>query len=383
MNNFKFNNPWLLFLIIPLVVLIVVGFFMMKKEKRYTKKNIISFSLHLVIAVLISVAFADPSYLTVDKETDVFILVDASASEKTSTDRIDKAIKEVRAAALETPNTKVGVIPFAKEAKTLVELGGSFNSINAFMLSQSGVFVSAKEFIDDLAPRQIYALAICGVSTISSTIIGAYLQMVEPKYVVTATVMNMLMGLLVINIVFPRDVESEGEIDMSFIENRPAGNILQVIGDYATTGFNTVVAIGISLMAFLALIQLLNMICSGLFHIDFQHILGYVFYPVAWIMGAGKDSLEVGNLIATKLVSNEFVAISGMAKMHLSEHAKAITSVALLSFANLSSIGIVGGAISGVSTKQSDVFYKKGFKVLFAAFISSLLIGSIVGLFVA
>ena len=130
MNNFKFNNPWLLFLIIPLVVLIVVGFFMMKKEKRYTKKNIISFSLHLVIAVLISVAFADPSYLTVDKETDVFILVDASASEKTSTDRIDKAIKEVRAAALETPNTKVGVIPFAKEAKTLVELGGSFNSIN-------------------------------------------------------------------------------------------------------------------------------------------------------------------------------------------------------------------------------------------------------------
>ena len=259
----------------------------------------------------------------------------------------------------------------------------SFNSINAFMLSQSGVFVSAKEFIDDLAPRQIYALAICGVSTISSTIIGAYLQMVEPKYVVTATVMNMLMGLLVINIVFPRDVESEGEVDMSFIENRPAGNILQVIGDYATTGFNTVVAIGISLMAFLALIQLLNMICSGLFHIDFQHILGYVFYPVAWIMGAGKDSLEVGNLIATKLVSNEFVAISGMAKMHLSEHAKAITSVALLSFANLSSIGIVGGAISGVSTKQSDVYYKKGFKVLFAAFISSLLIGSIVGLFVA
>ena len=130
MNNFKFNNPWLLFLIIPLVVLIVVGFFMMKKEKRYTKKNIISFSLHLVIAVLISVAFADPSYLTVDKETDVFILVDASASEKTSTDRIDKAIKDVRGAALETPNTKVGVIPFAKEAKTLVELGGSFNSIN-------------------------------------------------------------------------------------------------------------------------------------------------------------------------------------------------------------------------------------------------------------
>ena len=130
MNNFKFNNPWLLFLIIPLVILIIVGFFMMKKEKRYTKKNIISFSLHLVIAVLISVAFADPSYLTIDKETELYILVDASASEKTSLDRLDKAVKDVTSAALVTPNTKVGVIPFAKEAKTLVELGGSFNSLN-------------------------------------------------------------------------------------------------------------------------------------------------------------------------------------------------------------------------------------------------------------
>lgn len=258
----------------------------------------------------------------------------------------------------------------------------SFNSINAFMLSQSGVFVSAKEFINNLNPRQIYALAVCGVSTISSTIIGAYLQMVDPKYVVTATIMNIFMGLFVINIVFPRNTEDEAEVDMSFIDNKPNGNILQVIGDYATTGFNTVIAIAISLMAFLALIQLLNMICSGLFGINFQEILGYVFYPIAWIMGCGNESLEVGNLIATKLVSNEFVAIDTMTKMKLSQHAQAIASVAMLSFANLSSIGIVGGAISGVSEKQSDVYYKKGFKVLFTAFISSLIIGSIVGIFV-
>ena len=131
MSNFKFNNPWLLFLIIPLVGLIVLGFFLMKKEKRYTKKNIISFSLHIVIAVLISFAFADPQYLIIDKTTDVYVLVDASASEKTSIDRIDETIKKVRDEALKTPNTRVGVIGFAKEAKTLTELGGSFDSIDA------------------------------------------------------------------------------------------------------------------------------------------------------------------------------------------------------------------------------------------------------------
>ena len=130
MNNFKFNNPWLLFLLIPLVALTIVGFFLMKKEKRYSKKNIISFSLHLVMAVLISFAFADPQYLAIDKETDVYVLVDASASEKTSVDRLDQTIKDIRDEALKTPNTKVGVIPFAKEAKTLVELGGNFDTLN-------------------------------------------------------------------------------------------------------------------------------------------------------------------------------------------------------------------------------------------------------------
>ena len=104
MNNFKFNNPWLLFLIIPLVAITIVGFFMMKKEKRYTKKNIISFALHLVISVLISVAFADPCYLDISKETDVYVLVDASASEKSSVERIDKAIKNTITEAMKTPS---------------------------------------------------------------------------------------------------------------------------------------------------------------------------------------------------------------------------------------------------------------------------------------
>lgn len=130
MSNFKFNNPWLLFLIIPLVALIVIGFFIMKKEKRYSKKNIISLALHLVIAVLVSISFADPRYLSIDKETEVYLLVDASASEKPSTDKIDETIKKVSKKVLKTPNTKVGVIPFAKKATTLVELGGKFNSIN-------------------------------------------------------------------------------------------------------------------------------------------------------------------------------------------------------------------------------------------------------------
>ena len=282
---------------------------------------------------------------------------------------------------------KFGILQFVSNiiGKVVSKISGeddliSFNAINAFMLSQSGVFVSAKEYIESLTPRQIYSLAICGMSTISSTIIGVYLQMLPPKFVVTGTIMNILMGLFVINIVFPEHDKDENEMNLNFIHNRPQGNILQVISEYATIGFQTVIGISISLMAFLALIKLLNMTCDLFLPWNFQEMLGYVFSPIAWIMGCGKDSVEVGNLIATKLVANEFVSIMNMKNMHLSAHTQTITAVTMMSFANLSSIGNVGGAIYAVSQKQSNIFYKKGLKVLFTAFISSLIIGAIVGI---
>lgn len=258
----------------------------------------------------------------------------------------------------------------------------SFEAPNAFILSQSGIFVSAKEFIDNLTERQILAMGLIGNAQISSTILGAYLGMLSPKYVITGTLLNLFVGLFAVNIVFPekKTLEVDNEIDMSFMMKKPEGNIFNVISNYATTGFNTVIAIAVSLMAFLGLIALLNQTFNGAFGISFEQVLGYVFSPVAWLMGAGSDSMQVGQLMATKFVSNEFVGIMNLQQMHLSAKATAIASVGLLSFANLSCIGIIGSAISAVSNKQSKVFFKKGLKVIVVSFICSLITGTITGL---
>lgn len=258
----------------------------------------------------------------------------------------------------------------------------SFEAPNAFILSQSGIFVSAKEFINNLSERQILAMGLIGNAQISTTILGAYLGMLTPKYVITGVLLNLFVGLFAVNIVFPenKSLVKENEIDMSFMMNKPKGNIFNVISDYATTGFNTVIAIGVSLMAFLGLIALLNQTFNGIFGISFEHVLGYVFSPIAWLMGSGADSIQVGQLMATKFVSNEFVGITNLLGMHLSTKATAIASVGLLSFANLSCIGIIGGAISAVSDRQSKVFYKKGLKVITVSFICSLITGTITGL---
>lgn len=260
----------------------------------------------------------------------------------------------------------------------------SFEAPNAFILSQSGIFVSAKEFINNLTERQILAMGLIGNSQISSTILGAYLGMLTPKYVITGTLLNLLVGLFAVNIVFPdnKSLEKENEIDMSFMMKKPEGNIFNVISNYATTGFHTVIAIAVSLMAFLGLIALLNQTFNGIFGTSFEQILGYVFSPIAWLMGSGSDSVQVGQLMATKFMSNEFVGIMNLQQMHLSSKATAIASVGLLSFANLSCIGIIGSAISAVSDKQSKVFFKKGLKVILVSFICSLITGTITGLMV-
>lgn len=131
MNNFKFGNPWLLFLFLPLLLVILIGFFLMKKEKRYTRKNIISLSLHVVVAILVSLAFANPQFLKVGVETEVYILVDGSASERTSQDRLESAVEATIKEAKEIPNTKVGVIAFGKNTMTLAKPGQSFDGLDS------------------------------------------------------------------------------------------------------------------------------------------------------------------------------------------------------------------------------------------------------------
>ncbi len=114
---------------IPLVAGVIVGFFMMKKEKRYNKRNIISLVLHLLLCVSLSFAFANPQILVTNSNTDVYILADASASSKESQTKIDKAINKAKEEAEKVPGTKVGVIAFGRNAVVLSKPGERFNSI--------------------------------------------------------------------------------------------------------------------------------------------------------------------------------------------------------------------------------------------------------------
>ncbi|WP_276552516.1 nucleoside transporter C-terminal domain-containing protein, partial [Xenorhabdus indica] len=229
--------------------------------------------------------------------------------------------------------------------------------------------------------RRMYTMAATAMSTVSMSIVGAYMTMLDAKYVVAALILNMFSTFIVLSLINPYSVESEGDIHMNNLHE--GQSFFEMLGEYILAGFKVALIVAAMLIGFIALIAGINAVFDMAFGISFQECLGYVFYPFAWIIGIPSDeALKVGSIMATKLVSNEFVAMQSLQEIagQLSERSKGILSVFLVSFANFSSIGIVAGAIKGLNEKQGNTVARFGLKLLFGSTLVSFLSAAITGL---
>ena len=164
-----------------------------------------------------------------------------------------------------------------------------------------------------------------------------------------------------------------------------------MLGEYILDGFKVAVIVGAMLIGYIAIIALLNGLVSGAFSLlsgaikwDFQTLIGFVFAPLAFLAGVPwEDAVKSGSVMATKLLSNEFVAMQSLGNLKdISEHAKGVTSVFLVSFANFSSIGIISGAIKSLNSEKGDVVARFGLKLLFGATLVSFISAAIAGFFI-
>ncbi|MBD2809930.1 NupC/NupG family nucleoside CNT transporter [Xenorhabdus sp. Vera] len=257
----------------------------------------------------------------------------------------------------------------------------SFNAVSSLILGQSENFIAYKDVLGKMSERRMYTMAATAMSTVSMSIVGAYMTMLDARYVVAALVLNMFSTFIVLSLINPYSVESEEEIHMSNLHE--GQSFFEMLGEYILAGFKVALIVSAMLIGFIALIAGINAIFDLVFGITFQECLGYVFYPFAWIIGIpGDEALKVGSIMATKLVSNEFVAMQGLQEIsaELSERSKGILSVFLVSFANFSSIGIVAGAIKGLNEKQGNTVARFGLKLLFGSTLVSFLSAAITGL---
>ncbi|MDF7679498.1 nucleoside transporter C-terminal domain-containing protein [Enterobacteriaceae bacterium ESL0689] len=258
----------------------------------------------------------------------------------------------------------------------------SYNAVASAILGQSEVFISVKQQLGQLPAHRLYTLCTSAMSTVSMSIVGAYMSMLEPRYVVTALVLNLFGGFIIASVLNPYQVSPEEDILCAAEEKRQS--FFEMLSDYILDGFKVAVIVGAMLIGFIALITMLNAIFTSILGISFQDFLGYIFAPLAFLVGIPwHEAVHAGGLMATKIVSNEFVAMLNLAetKALFCERTIAILSVFMVSFANFSSIGIIVGAIKALNNQQGNVAARFGLKLLYGATLVSFLNATIVGLF--
>lgn len=257
----------------------------------------------------------------------------------------------------------------------------SFNAVSSLILGQSENFIVYKDMLSNMSEKRLYTMAATAMSTVSMSIVGAYMTMLDAKFVVAALVLNIFSTFIVLSLINPYDIIAEE--DLYFFNLYQDQSFFEMLGDYILTGFKVAMIVAAMLIGFIALLAALNSLFSIIFGLSFQYVFGYCFYPLAWIIGIPKqEALQVGGIMATKLISNEFVAMVELQKisLELSPRSVGILSVFLVSFANFSSIGIIVGAIKVLNEHQGNVVSRFGLKLVYGSTLVSILSASIAGL---
>lgn len=237
-----------------------------------------------------------------------------------------------------------------------------------------------------MTTQRLYTLAAQAMSSISLSIVGAFFTMLEPQFVIIAIVLNFLGIYIIVHVINPYEEEISDE-GVAISTNPEKGkSFFQVLGDYIIDGGKVVLVVAAMLIGFIALIGLLNqlfLLIPGS-SLTFQDILGYIFMPIAFLIGIPWDEAQTaGSLMATKLITNEFVAIGEFMTLadDLSRKTQAMVSVFLISFANFGSIGIIAGSVKGLHSESGDEVARFGLKLVYGASLVSLLTATIVGFF--
>ncbi|KZZ57405.1 nucleoside transporter NupC, partial [Oleiphilus sp. HI0122] len=231
----------------------------------------------------------------------------------------------------------------------------SLSATANIFVSQTEAPLVIKPYVASMTRSELFAVMVGGLASIAGSVMAGYASMgVELKYLIAASFMAAPGGLLMAKMIVPEtEVPKDDVVVHEDAQSRPA-NAIDAAATGASSGLKLAVNIGAMLIAFISLIALLNGLVGGVGgwfgygDITIQAILGWVFAPVAWLIGVPSvDVQAVGSLIGQKLILNEFVAYSVFLPVQESMQpiSQAITTFALCGFANFASIAVLLGGL--------------------------------------
>ena len=249
-----------------------------------------------------------------------------------------------------------------------------------------------KPFIDKMTRSELMALMTGGMATVAGGVLAAYVGLgVDAGHLLAASVMSAPAALVCAKIIVPERETSltSGSIKMTYEKN--STNVIDAAAFGAGEGLKLALNVGAMLLAFIALISMLNGILGtvgGWFsypNLSLELLTGYLFAPVAWLLGVPwSEAFQVGVLLGKKLVINEFVAYLDLQKQltTLSERSVIISTYALCGFANFSSIAIQLGGIGTIAPQRRKDLAQLGIKCLVGGTLACLMTAAIAGIFV-
>ncbi|WP_340003272.1 nucleoside transporter C-terminal domain-containing protein [Oceanobacillus sp. FSL K6-0127] len=260
----------------------------------------------------------------------------------------------------------------------------SFNGVNSIFFGQSEALIAIRSQFHHLSENRLYIVCASAMSSVSAAIVGSYILMLPPQYILVALPLNMFSGLMIASIIAPVRVPKEEDyVDISNVTQDKS--IFEAMGNGALEGGKIALIVAAMLIAFIASLSLVNWIIQFIFAgVTLQQILGYILAPLGILMGIDpSEVIDAGAVMGMKIVTNEFVAMLEFQPFldTMSEKTIGIVTVFLTSFANFSSIGIIAGTVKGIDAKKAVQASGFGMKLLAGSILASILSATITGLF--
>ena len=248
-----------------------------------------------------------------------------------------------------------------------------------------------RPFILKMTKSELMAVMVSGFATVAGGVMAMYVSMLGDipgiaGHLLAASIMSAPAALVIAKIIYPETETSDTFGDLKIALDKKDDNIMEALSRGATNGMKLAANVAAMLVAFVAIIAMVNAIL-GLIDLSLQQILGWIFSPLAWVMGVPwNEAGIIGSLMGEKLVLTELIAFGDLSELmttnSISDRSAIIASYALCGFANFASVGIQLGGIGGIAPERRKDLAKLGLKAMFGGALASWLTATIAGMLI-
>ena len=282
----------------------------------------------------------------------------------------------------------------AKAMAFLMRVSGAESLAMAanIFVGQTEAPLVVRPYVSKMTQSELMALMTGGFATIAGSVLAVYIGFIGGEnagHLLAASFMSAPAAFMMAKIMVPETEESTtgGKVELN-LDRGEAGNVLEAASIGVTDGLRLFLNVLAMLIAFVSLVALMNWPLGSWFDTSIQEIFGWIFSPVAWLMGVEwNDCAKFGSLLGTKIGINEFVAFGQLKSMitdgAMSDRSNTMAAYALCGFANFASIGIQIGGISALAPERRGDLARLAMRAMLGGAFASWMTATIAGAFIS